>query len=317
MWFPVSSSARDRHDRASDEYSAEVTSLHVKSFSPFSRAYAPALADLPEPISQVEFLSFIDGLNSIFVSNTFSQLGWLLTFIPIVIPVLVVQIIGGLCHVLSSLSSFVVTFIGTKTYVNRANRELFGPRGLRCEILSTKKMMKAVGALDAGNNGKLKLPAPSELDELEYYEGNTEMAAAAEDPQVRRARAVQGFAMPLSWDVSKDPMISGFMRAHMRALNNRSLMGVVKGRAKGLQATTEEARVLASELATINREIASMERQGHTPGNLNMTFAEKLEKRKQIIEEVKLMCSQKLVKSDKKEEAVANRLLWIVIKRIE
>ncbi|EKG14694.1 hypothetical protein MPH_08167 [Macrophomina phaseolina MS6] len=296
----------------------QVSNIYLKSFSPFSRAYAPALADLPDPISQPEFLAFVDGLNGVFVSNTFSQLGWLITIVPIVVPVLIVQIIGGLFHVLSSISSFVTTFIRTKLYISRANRELFGPRGLRCEILSTKKMIKAVGALDVSENGgKLKLPIPSELEELEYYDGSTEMAAAAEDPQARRARAVQGYVMPLSWDVSRDPMIGGFMRAHMRALNNRSLNGAVKRRAKGLQAGTEKTKSLADELAAVNREIEAMENRERRRGGPDRSSAAKLEKRSQIIEEIKLAFSTELAKADTKEESVANKVLWVVIKRVE
>ncbi|EOD48293.1 hypothetical protein UCRNP2_4960 [Neofusicoccum parvum UCRNP2] len=295
----------------------EVTNIFVQSLSPFSRAYPPALADIQHPITQAEFIAFIDGLNSAYVSNTFSQLGWLLTYIPIVIPVLVVQIIGGACHVLCSMSSFVVTMIRTKLYVKRANRDLFAPRGLKCEILPTKKMMKAIGAFDTENNGKLKLPGLNELDELEYYNGSTEMTTVAEDPQERRVRAVQGLVMPLSWDAGRDPMVRGFLRGHMRAMNNRSVNNTIKRRAKALQNVTQETTALAAELATVNQEIAAMETQGHAPDGADRNFAAKLEKRSQIIEEIKLVGEREMAAVDKKEEKVANKIMWIVVTRVE
>ncbi|KAK7555297.1 hypothetical protein IWX49DRAFT_625563 [Phyllosticta citricarpa] len=46
---------------------------YIRSFSTFTRGYSPALAQLPDPITQDEFLAFVDGLNEAYVMHPFFQ----------------------------------------------------------------------------------------------------------------------------------------------------------------------------------------------------------------------------------------------------
>lgn len=173
--------------------------------------------------------------------------------------------------------------------------------------MTTKQMMGVVGSEDGG---RLALPPTSEMEGLEGYDGSGDLVSGAEDPQARRVWAVGELVVPLSWDVDREPMVRGFARAHMRAMNNRSLNNAIKRRTDGLKEVTREATALTAELATVNGEIAALER-------LDEDFAAKLQQRSRIIEEIRMVGSGRLAKADKKEEAVANKMLWIVITRVD
>ncbi|KAL1634636.1 hypothetical protein SLS58_010578 [Diplodia intermedia] len=122
-----------------------INMFYVRSFSPFARAYAPALATLPQPISQDDFLAFIDGLNEAFMMHPFFQAGFVAGGAVMSAPILPVQIAGGGLQALAALGSGAVTLVRVKGYLKKANAELFAPRGLAVRACTTKRMLRAVG----------------------------------------------------------------------------------------------------------------------------------------------------------------------------
>jgi len=71
----------------------------IKTFSPFARAYSPALANLPDPISHDQFIDFIDGLNSAFISSPIFQMAHIVGGTLLGTQILPAQVVGGVFQV--------------------------------------------------------------------------------------------------------------------------------------------------------------------------------------------------------------------------
>lgn len=90
----------------------------------------------------------------------------------------------------AAATSFATSWTRAKAYVKKANDEIFLPRGLRCKVLKTKKMLLAVGH----QGDRLKLP-PSETGQGWTDDGfgsgpGFGRGGMFEDPSMRRIRAL-------------------------------------------------------------------------------------------------------------------------------
>jgi hypothetical protein len=74
----------------------------------------------------------------------------------------------------------------SRAFVKTANEELFVPKGLKCKVLKTKKMMVVVGHGEEA----LKLPPFGKLDDGASGEN--------EEPRMRRTRALAEMFAPLT-----------------------------------------------------------------------------------------------------------------------
>ncbi|KAL1621133.1 hypothetical protein SLS54_005627 [Diplodia seriata] len=145
-----------------------------------------------------------------------------------------------------------------------------------------------------------------------------------------------------------------YTTAPTRWMNGRSARSLAAGREKGMQQRRDKAAELDGELAAVKGEIEGLERlaaeeevelqrRGYGGGglqelegegveqhgvvggsgaaghqrNASRELAVSLEKRAHMIEEIRKAGEKKIKKSDKKEEKMANRVLWIVITRLE
>ncbi|EKG13530.1 hypothetical protein MPH_09294 [Macrophomina phaseolina MS6] len=259
-----------------------------------------------------------------------------------------VQLAGCGLQVLAAAGSSAVAAVQTKKYLKQANAEIFGPRGLAVRICATKTLMQAVGLPET----KLSLPPPNDADGLEFglLQHTTPSSRSApayeqgipEDPRMRRLRALEGYVSHISFDESQEPQPHGALKRYITAparwMNSRSERGLVKAREKGLEQQRRKAITLDEELAAANREIEELKQLAATQETLenqhlanqarstggshighdktaSQDLAASLERRAQIIEEIKRAGAKKMKKSDKKEEKVANRIMWIVITR--
>ncbi|KAK8153872.1 hypothetical protein BKA80DRAFT_34170 [Phyllosticta citrichinensis] len=159
--------------------------FYIRSFSPFARAYSPALAQLPEPISQDEFLAFIDGLNGAYMMHPFFQASFVSGGFVMAAPLLPVQAAGGAVQAISAIASAAVTVVRARKYLKNINETMFKPRGLAVKIMETKKMMQAVGAAET----KLKLPPLDDVNDLDPM-GQRQPGQVPEDPRMRRLRGL-------------------------------------------------------------------------------------------------------------------------------
>ncbi|KAN0117368.1 hypothetical protein V8E51_003345 [Hyaloscypha variabilis] len=296
------------------------------SFSPFSRAYSPLLAQ--NSISQEEFLTFLDGLNEAFIAAPAFQ---------------VASHVGnagmGLA-VGAGLASTATSWTRARAFVKTANKEMFSPNGLKCKVLKTKKMMVVVGH----GEEVLRLPPLEILDE--------ETAAESEDPRLRRIRALGDRVAPLKFDGLPDPeeLDNWWKRMGSKSAQKKDAKmqkKLMKGRAEGAEKFDEktseaekEARKYDKELMKVERErqkeVAKAEKKlsgkkGQDPEKrAEIEYELEKETRKLDKERNKVLrekakkvgeksqdADKELQKSEKKEHKVAQKIYWIVIDKAE
>ncbi|RDW71678.1 hypothetical protein BP5796_07712 [Coleophoma crateriformis] len=118
--------------------------------APFIRAYPPMLMDykLPKEV----FFSFLDNLNEVVASSPPLQVldaaGGILRPVPILFPL---HFLGAAVSSLANLGSLGVSKGGTERAIRQANKEVFGPRGLKVEIakLDALAFMAGIPILDS------------------------------------------------------------------------------------------------------------------------------------------------------------------------
>ncbi|KAH8663002.1 hypothetical protein BGZ60DRAFT_412520 [Tricladium varicosporioides] len=166
--------------------------IRTAFFSPFPRAYSPALQTLD--ISQSDFLSFIDHLNEAFIAAPGFQIASHVTGAISSIPLPLAGLVGSILGAPVNGASNAVSFKNAKEFLAEANRNFFERRGVRVRVLKTEKMMACVGV---GYHGaELRLPALTGEYELD-------------DPRMRRVRALGDKVSPVTFSVSQEPMEMG------------------------------------------------------------------------------------------------------------
>ena len=106
----------------------------------------------------------------------------------------------------AAATSFATSWTRAKAYIQKANDEIFVPRGLRCKVLKTKKMLVAVGH----QGDRLELPP---LGMGEGWAGNDSgsggfgRAGMYEDPSMRRIRALGDRVADLQTDGLPQPCV--------------------------------------------------------------------------------------------------------------
>ena len=105
------------------------------------RAYSPILSQYQ--ITRSEFLSFLDGLNEVFIANPILQTTSIAgSVMGMIHPV---EVVGMAVEAASEIGSETTSYFRTRTYLKRANAELFGPKGIEAKIMEFEKMARAVG----------------------------------------------------------------------------------------------------------------------------------------------------------------------------
>jgi len=259
-------------------------------FSPFVRAWVPELQN--HGIQQEDFLTFIDGLNEAWVSHPiFEGLGLVGGVLGMAHGVHPVQIASAALQLTSGAASAASSYTRTKAYVKAVNADMFHPAALHATVLSTKKMVQEVGYSEE----TLQLP-PLETMEDRDREATTHACEAIQDgkmdlpkddPRARRLQALQGYVMPLNFDVPTLTSPDNFLRktgaasAARRARKQKEKMREMRERRTNKQAEAVE------EQEKREKELGKEARKGKK--NLNEV--------------------------DMKEEKDANGIRWVVISR--
>ncbi|KAL5323022.1 hypothetical protein ACEPPN_007549 [Leptodophora sp. 'Broadleaf-Isolate-01'] len=332
----------------------QQTSLFmIKTFSPFARAYSPALASLPDPISHDQFIEFIDGLNNAFISSPIFQMAHVLGGGLLGTQILPAQIVGGVFQIASVGMSAGVSMVRVRSFMKKANTDLFAPRNLIAKIMTTKKMMAEIRCNNVDTKGKLILPPLEELSDLTPETGavivrDPNVAAppsTVEDPRVRRTRALEGYIAPLEFEAPALPKgkYDKYGGAPLRWLNKRQDAKLAKAATKSSEkrlskAPEAEAEMEKSELAIQDIEHKMIEVHQASEAELAATPDERyriearseqeiamleaareveIERRNKALAMIYKKGDKKLNKLAKNEEKVANRILWIVITKID
>jgi hypothetical protein len=150
--------------------------------NPFTRAYSPALANAN--ISLSTFLTFLDTLNICLAQTPPLQIldlaGGMVGIIPHHIPAL----IGGSLQATAKIANAVTSKTRVANLMKTANEELFGPEGLKVEILTTEKLKQKLG-----------------IDETKPLLYDLESADIEMSVRDRRLQALEPHVAPLVFDV--------------------------------------------------------------------------------------------------------------------
>lgn len=127
------------------------------------RAYSPVLSQYQ--VTQTEFLNFLDGLNEVFIANPVLQTTSIAgSVMGMIHPV---EVVGMAVEAASEIGSETTSYFRTRAYLKRANAELFGPEGIKANIMEFEKMARAVGV----NPDELKERMEKESAVLEGQDG--------------------------------------------------------------------------------------------------------------------------------------------------
>ncbi|KAH6953917.1 hypothetical protein BKA56DRAFT_681693 [Ilyonectria sp. MPI-CAGE-AT-0026] len=264
----------------------------MKNLSPFARCYPYSLSTLSSPITDSEFLAFIDRLNHVFVSLPIFQVahvtGGVLCSVQGVLPA---QAIGGVLQVTSLLASAGVSFIRVRKFLKSANADIFAPRGLVCKIMTTEKMMAAINFTEVDKKAKLKLPpletvhdlgvphshsAPASINSDEITTNSRiETVSGVKDPRLLRLQALEGYITPLDFDVSEpspESWLSKMGQKPLRWANNRQMKALEKANEKCHKTRDSKASVVSAATLDSGNTIAEIdnkiERLRHSQGSL-------------------------------------------------
>ncbi|KAG5655138.1 hypothetical protein KAF25_001911, partial [Fusarium avenaceum] len=302
-----------------------------------------------------EFLAFIDRLNHVFVSLPIFQVahiaGGVLCSVQGVLPA---QAIGGVLQVTTLLASAGVTFVRVRKFLKSANTDIFAPRGLVCRIMTTKKMMAAINFTQVDKKAKLKLPPLETIHDLGIPHSNSapasmssediqtnsrvELVVGVKDPRLLRLQALEGYIATLDFNVSEPSPPEGWLskmgQKPLHWANNRQMKALEKAHRKWHKSRDSKASAISaptldsgntSTATNTNIEMVHHSQENFIQGSgdesaqlgeLQMGTREE-EKRKKTIKETNEGVDKKMEKAYKKEEKVANRILWIVIARVD
>ncbi|KAK8154232.1 hypothetical protein BC567DRAFT_237643 [Phyllosticta citribraziliensis] len=168
---------------------------------------------------------------------------------------------------------------------------------------------------------------------------------------MRRLRALEEYVSPITFNVPAEELPDQWLKRKAggpgRWLNSKNIRGLDKVRGKGMKKQQERANELAGELAEVNAEVQELERLAHAQELVEMQLLENhkgrppaqqpaqaaaaaigdrqidhelaagLARRDALMDEIRRAGEGKMKKADKKEERIANRILWIVITRLD
>lgn len=312
-------------------------------FSPFVRAWVPQLES--HGIQREDFLTFIDGLNEAWVSHPiFEGLGLVGGVLGMVHGVHPVQIAGAALQFTSGAASAATSFVRTKAYVKAVNADLFHPAGLHATISTTKKMVQEVGYPEE----RIRLPP---LETMEDWDREAtahahdavldgKMDLPSDDPRARRLQALEGYVMPLNFDVPNVTSPDNFMRkigsanAARRARKQERKMREkreerTKKQAESLKERDKEMAKLQKDLAKEREKLDKELRKEKEEKKRRKALREYEKEEAKILKDMakeQEKCDRELGKGkrrgeknrtevDKKEEKDANGIRWVVISR--
>ncbi|KAJ5178063.1 uncharacterized protein N7500_000762 [Penicillium coprophilum] len=136
-----------------------IPAIMPSSDSPFIRAYPPALKNHQLP--KESFLAFLDQLNKDIAASPPLQVldatGGILSSVPILFPL---HWIGSAVSGLANLGSQGMSKSRTDSSIKKANKDIFGPRGLRVEIAKLDALAHVAKLPILDSQGKVNRQAP-------------------------------------------------------------------------------------------------------------------------------------------------------------
>jgi hypothetical protein len=155
---PSTSVQETRPGSSSTHKPIAIPAINSSFDSPFIRAYAPVLKSHNLP--KESFLAFLDQLNKDISSSPPLQIldatGGVLNSVPILFPL---HWIGSVVSGLANLGSQGVSKSRTDSAIKTANKDIFGPRGLKVEIAKLDALAHLAGIPILDSQGKVNRQA--------------------------------------------------------------------------------------------------------------------------------------------------------------
>ncbi|KAJ5247127.1 hypothetical protein N7468_002110 [Penicillium chermesinum] len=176
-----------------------IPAIGPENVSPFLRAYAPILEKYKLP--KDSFYRFLDELNEVKSTSPPLQVldvtGGILQAVPILFPL---RWIGSAVSGLASLGGYGVSKGRADLAIKKANKEVFGPRGLKVEIAKLDAIAHIAHIPILDQYGKMNRQAPlvRQLDELSQPASNEAQELYL---QKRRIQVLQPWIAELDIDV--------------------------------------------------------------------------------------------------------------------
>ncbi|KAE8400572.1 hypothetical protein BDV37DRAFT_296765 [Aspergillus pseudonomiae] len=309
-------------------------SIHGSIYRPFARAYAPALESLGIP--KTDFLAFVDALNEVWLANPYIQAISTTSAVACFIPLLQIQIAALGVAAAAEYGSVKVSQMRTQAYMRLANEQLFGPRGLRVQVLKTKVMMREVGVpgdvLDLGEGRDEEFADLQEEGKGRY------------DPQLRRVEALREYVCPIVYEeggaaVGKDNWIKRASDKQEKWLSERQNSSIVGKREKAgkWMSEAEEAekqlnvKIEEVELAKEAARARARERIEGPLGEslqgrgmiqddldkdlkkLDKTLTKLVKEREKKVTKMMQKGERRLQSVEKKESRIAQKVMWVVV----
>ncbi|KAJ0414168.1 hypothetical protein BJY00DRAFT_319063 [Aspergillus carlsbadensis] len=310
---------------------------------PFLRAYSMTLS--PYSIPQADFLTFIDGLNAVWIANPVLQATNIAgQVMGLIHPV---EIAGLVVEAVSEVASEGSSYIRTRRYLRKMNKEFFKARGLVVKIQGFKDMLDVIGVSEVWVRGCVEMRNEGGFGErevgLEELEGLLAGVSDAESeervhPRLRLMSALEGYVAPL--ERVHMPVDTKQQSNLLRRLNASFAAKEEQKRTEGLEKKQNEARKRQAEkyqeaikaVQSRDKEIAKLEERirmaeekrggddKEARKKIDRLAAEirklEIEKRKRVRE--KLQCADKdLEKLQQKEMEETMKIKWLVVSRLE
>ena len=148
-----------------------IPAIEPSSNSPFLRAYPPVLRDYSLP--HESFLAFLDQLNNDISTSPPLQVldatGGVLKSVPLLFPL---HWIGSTISGLANLGSRGVSKSRSDSAICQANKDIFGPRGLKVEIAGLDALAHIAKIPILDSQGKINRQAPLFQQTLIHDESN-------------------------------------------------------------------------------------------------------------------------------------------------
>ncbi|KAL3490289.1 hypothetical protein BJX62DRAFT_238267 [Aspergillus germanicus] len=309
--------------------------------TPFLRAYSSTLSS--HGVTQSEFLTFLDGLNAVWIANPVLQATNIAgQVMGIIHPV---EIAGLVLETVSEVASEGSSYLRTRRYFKRMNGAVFQPMGLQVRICGFPEMLDTIGVSEMWVRGCLEMRKNmvGEGDvTLEKLEGL--LASVSETdvdmvhPRLRLLQALEGYVAPL--ERVEVPVDTQQQSSIVRRLHASYAAREEQKRTEGLEKKLDEAKKRQAEkykeaievVQRRNKEIAKIQEK------IRMTEAKrgkdemevmrpidrltaeinKLEKEKKMKVRGKLQSADKeLQKLEQKEMEETMKIKWLVISRLE
>ncbi|KAJ5092166.1 hypothetical protein NUU61_007036 [Penicillium alfredii] len=177
-----------------------IPAINSSFDSPFIRAYAPILTDYQLP--RESFLRFLDQLNKDVASSPPLQVldatGGIINSVPLLFPL---RWLGSAVSGLANLGSQGVSKSRTDSSIRQANRDIFGPRGLKVEIAKLDALAHVANIPILDSQGKVNRQAPLLQQLLAENPAPTLGGSPELDAQQQRIAILQPWIAELEFNV--------------------------------------------------------------------------------------------------------------------